>query len=154
SLIGHHGDAAMSAWNPEANDLFLEVLDRPSPEERRAFLEVACRGRPELRAQVDALLAASERAGTFLSKPVVVLGDTPLPFLGPVLDPSPCGGQFPANPSRPAAESPGTCLGPYKLLEQIGEGGMGVVYLAEQERPVRRRVALKILKPGMDSKAV
>src|SRR5262249_41265982 len=54
--------------------------------------------------------------------------------------------------SRPLAEGPGTVIGPYKLLEQIGEGGMGVVYMAEQTKPVRRKVALKIIKPGMDTR--
>ena len=58
------------------------------------------------------------------------------------------------RPTRPAAEQPGTLIGRYKLLEQIGEGGMGVVYVAEQTEPVRRRVALKIIKPGMDTKQV
>ncbi len=53
--------------------------------------------------------------------------------------------------ARPIIEGPGTSIGPYKLLQEIGEGGMGVVYMAEQEKPVRRRVALKIIKPGMDS---
>src|SRR5436305_2442123 len=55
---------------------------------------------------------------------------------------------------RPVAEGPGARIGPYKLLQEIGEGGFGVVYLAEQEEPVRRRVALKIIKPGMDSRQV
>jgi len=53
--------------------------------------------------------------------------------------------------ARPITEGPGSRIGPYKLLQEIGEGGMGVVYMAEQERPVRRRVALKIIKPGMDT---
>jgi serine/threonine protein kinase len=52
------------------------------------------------------------------------------------------------------SEGPGVVIGPYKLLQQIGEGGMGVVYMAEQQKPVRRRVALKIIKPGMDSRLV
>ena len=56
--------------------------------------------------------------------------------------------------TRPAARAPGTVIGPYKLLEQIGEGGMGVVYMAEQTEPVRRKVALKIIKPGMDTRQV
>ena len=54
----------------------------------------------------------------------------------------------------PVSEAAGTQIGPYKLLQQIGEGGMGVVYMAEQQKPVRRRVALKIIKPGMDSRQV
>ena len=54
----------------------------------------------------------------------------------------------------PLAEGPGTAIGPYKLLEPIGEGGMGVVFMAEQTRPVRRRVALKVIKPGMDTSQV
>ena len=57
-------------------------------------------------------------------------------------------------PRDPSPKAPAHCIGPYKLLEKIGEGGMGVVYMAEQEQPVRRRVALKIIKPGMDSEQV
>jgi len=60
----------------------------------------------------------------------------------------------PPNLSGPTAEKPGTVIGPYKLLQQIGEGGMGVVYMAEQTEPVERRVALKIIKPGMDTRQV
>src|SRR5262249_31877597 len=59
-----------------------------------------------------------------------------------------------ATTDQPAGEGPGTVIGPYKLLEQIGEGGFGVVYMAEQTEPVRRKVALKILKPGMDTRQV
>src|SRR5262249_7981389 len=55
---------------------------------------------------------------------------------------------------QPVREGPGTLIGPYKLLEQIGEGGMGLVFVAEQQQPVRRRVALKVIKPGMDSRQV
>ena len=64
-------------------------------------------------------------------------------------------GAAPVAPSRPPiGEGPGTLIGPYKLLEQIGEGGFGVVFMAEQQQPVRRKVALKIIKPGMDTRQV
>jgi hypothetical protein len=59
-----------------------------------------------------------------------------------------------ATTDPPAIERPGTVIGPYKLMEQIGEGGMGLVFLAEQQHPVRRRVALKVIKPGMDTRQV
>ena len=65
-------------------------------------------------------------------------------------------GTFLESPARATGvdESPGTTIGPYKLLEQIGEGGMGVVFMAEQTRTVRRRVALKVIKPGMDTRQI
>ena len=59
-----------------------------------------------------------------------------------------------ATATRPVTEGPGSCIGPYKLLQPIGEGGMGVVFMAEQARPVRRKVALKLIKPGMDTRQV
>src|SRR5262245_50374518 len=110
--------------------IFAEALDLPSPEARAAFLEAACSGDAALRARVERLLKSHTGAGSFLEKPVPVTTDEPL------------------------TERPGTIIGAYKLLQQIGEGGMGVVYMAEQEHPVRRRVALKIIKPGMDSRQV
>jgi serine/threonine protein kinase len=122
----------MAAWNPEANDIFLKAVEIPSREHRQAYLAAAC---PDdaLRGQVHALLEASARAGSFLEAPapdLVVTADEPL------------------------AERPGTVIGPYKLLEQIGEGGFGVVFLAEQQEPLRRKVALKVLKPGMGTRQV
>src|SRR4029079_2603352 len=84
------------------------------------------------RAEVEALLEAGDRAGDFLQSPVAAV----------TVD------------HQPLAEPPGTVVGPYKLLEQIGEGGFGVVFMAEQQRPVRRKVALKVLKPGMDTRQV
>src|SRR5206468_7695606 len=94
-------------------------------------------------------------AGSFLEKPPPDLGATVGSQTGPQLDengPSPAAGRSP-GPRFPT-EGPGTVIGPYKLLQQIGEGGMGTVYLAEQTRPVQRKVALKVIKPGMDSKQV
>jgi serine/threonine protein kinase/tetratricopeptide (TPR) repeat protein len=120
------------SWNPEVNELFLKALEIGSPEERRSYLDAACRG--DLRPQVEALLCASEKAGSFLECPLADLSET-------VDDPV-------------VTERPGTVIGPYKLLEQIGEGGFGVVFMAEQSQPIRRKVALKVLKPGMDTRQV
>jgi serine/threonine protein kinase len=114
--------------------VFSEALDLPR-EERAAYLERACGGRSALRERVEALLASHDRLGDFLEQ-------------------SP---QTMAAQSRVAAasgEGAGDRIGGFKLLQQIGEGGCGVVHMAEQEEPVRRRVALKIIKPGMDTKSV
>jgi serine/threonine protein kinase len=116
-------------------DLFIAALKKPDVAERAAFLDEACGGDAGLRAQVEALLREHEQLGSFLEAPA------PPPVLT-------------VDEELPLREGPGTVLGPYKLLEQIGEGGMGVVYLAEQTQPVRRRVALKVLKPGMDTRQV
>ncbi|MBI2929341.1 MAG: protein kinase, partial [Verrucomicrobia bacterium] len=111
-------------------ELFHEAKARAAAGELDRFLLEACRNEPELREQLLSLLQAHEQMGSFLQPPRT---------------------QFPANPPT---EHPGDKLGHYKLLEQIGEGGCGVVYLAEQTEPVRRRVALKVIKLGMDTKAV
>jgi serine/threonine protein kinase/tetratricopeptide (TPR) repeat protein len=142
----------MTTWNPKANDLFLKVLELGSPEQRRASLDQACAGNPELRAQVEALLRASERAGRFLERPALARADhDQWPSVNQDGPPGqPPGAAFP----EPFRHGPRTRIGPYKLLQPIGEGGMGVVYLAEQEQPVRRQVALKIIKPGLDSEQV
>ena len=84
--------------------------------------------------RVGTLLRMQEESPSFMESPLV--GGDPTLDMGPVL------------------ERPGTQIGPYKLLEEIGEGGMGVVYMAEQKEPVRRKVALKIIKPGMDTREV
>ena len=111
--------------------LFAEALEHPTPEARQAFLEATCGDDAGLRHRVENLLKSHTGAGSFLRKALAVteMGQT-------------------------LTEGPGTVIGPYKLLQQIGEGGMGVVYMADQETPVRRRVALKIIKPGMDSREV
>src|SRR5262245_58573446 len=115
-------------------DLFIAALQKDTPRERQLFLEQACGQDAALRRGVQALLDVHARAGSFLESPHA--GPA-----APVKEPAP-------------REGPGTMAGPYKLLEQIGEGGFGVVFMAEQQRPVRRQVALKVLKPGMDSKQV
>jgi serine/threonine protein kinase/tetratricopeptide (TPR) repeat protein len=114
--------------------VFAAVLQKPSAQERAAYLDQACADNPLLRRRVEALLKAHDQAGSFLQAP-------------------------PARPQgtdayEPIKERPGTVIGPYKLMEQIGEGGMGLVFVAEQQHPVRRKVALKIIKPGMDSQQV
>ncbi|HEV3078139.1 MAG TPA: protein kinase, partial [Gemmataceae bacterium] len=114
--------------------LFAAVLEKPTRAERAAYLEGACGGDLGLRARIEALLDAHEASGGVLDAPPAVL--------------------TPTTGYRPLTEGPGTVIGPYKLLQQIGEGGMGVVYMAEQQEPVRRKVALKIIKPGMDSQQV
>ena len=112
--------------------IFTSALTKATPEERAAYLDQACGPDAELRRHVESLLEADGQAAGFLN------GSAPAATID----------------QPPAFEQPGTFIGPYKLLQQIGEGGMGVVYMAEQQEPVRRKVALKIIKPGMDSQQV
>jgi serine/threonine protein kinase/tetratricopeptide (TPR) repeat protein len=114
-------------------EIFHEAIGRNVPEQRAAYLEQACAGNPALLASVNALLRANVGASGFLGNPISPLGGT--------LD-------------GPIRERPGTIIGRYKLLEQIGEGGFGVVFMAEQQEPVRRKVALKVIKLGMDTRQV
>src|SRR5215207_2607887 len=116
--------------------LFEQAKLQAAGEERDQFLVVACGDDANLRAEVDDLLRAHESAGSFLNAG------------------SPVSSQFEAEFARLKPEEAGDRIGNYKLLEQIGEGGFGIVWVAEQERPVRRRVALKIIKLGMDTKEV
>ena len=120
-------------------DIFLAALDHASPEERASFLDRACGPDSARRASVEALLA-SHKDDAFLETPVVDFHRTTEGLTGPT-----GGVQF---------EKPGDVIGRYKLLQQIGEGGVGTVFMADQETPVRRRVALKVIKPGMDTKSV
>jgi serine/threonine protein kinase len=138
----------MSATTRTAKEIFMAAVKLPA-EQRDAFLDQACAGDPDLRRRVSELLRAHQEIGSFLEKPAVEQ-----PVTGAYRPaPDDAGPADPVAP-LPITEGPGTRIGPYKLLQQIGEGGMGVVYMAEQEHPVRRRVALKIIKPGMDSTQV
>jgi tetratricopeptide (TPR) repeat protein len=129
----------MPGWNPRANELFLNALDLPSPIERQAYLDTACGTDAPLRQAVEALLQAHAAAGSFLERPENTAG--------PVTDP--------AAPAAPQEDTPGAFIaGRYKLLQQIGEGGMGTVWMAEQLEPIRRQVAVKLIKPGMGSAEV
>ena len=119
---------------PDMETIFNAALDLTDAKERRAYLDDTCGGDRDLRERVEALLTAHEQAGDFLDPGK--LDKAAVEGIGEI------------------AEQPGTIVGRYKLLELIGEGGFGSVYMAEQTEPVRRKVALKIIKLGMDTKQV
>jgi serine/threonine-protein kinase len=122
----------MNATPMKARDIFLAAV-KMSPEAWPAYLAEACGGDEELRRRVANLLQAHQEAGSFLAP------DAPPPV---------------ATVDEPIGERLGTVVGPYKLMEQIGEGGMGLVFVADQQHPVRRKVAFKVIKPGMDTRQV
>jgi hypothetical protein len=113
-----------------AREILADAVEKPDPAERAAFVAQACGADPELRQLVDALVQAHEQAGGFLQQTIAIGKDN---LIG---------------------EGPGTLIGRYKLLQQIGEGGFGLVFMAEQLEPVQRKVALKIIKAGMDTREV
>src|SRR5262245_31751777 len=115
-----------------AKAIFMTALDKSDPVERASYVAEACGDDDILRRRVEVLLKAHGDPGSFLAGPAAPA----------------------AVPDEPNAERAGAVIGPYKLLEQIGEGGFGVVFMAEQQHPVRRKVALKVLKPGMDTRQV
>jgi eukaryotic-like serine/threonine-protein kinase len=128
-----------AAWGYDMNEqslpeesIFLSAIELESAAERAAYLHRACGDNVKLRAEVEALLQANLKSGDLLD-----LIESPDDTV-----------------DRSIAERPGSIIGQYKLLQQIGEGGMGVVFMAQQERPVRRQVALKVIKPGMDTRQV
>jgi serine/threonine protein kinase len=123
----------MSETLTKEEAIFHAALEIEAGDQRSAYLDAACGNREELRRRVESLLRHHAGAEGPLDRPPVNLA---------------------TSADEPIAEGPGTVIGPYKLLEQIGECGMGLVFMADQTQPVRRRVALKILKPGMDSRQV
>src|SRR5678816_4164350 len=130
-------DSMPENTNPE-DDLFEAALLRSPGPERAAFLDAECRSDPELRARVELMLEGHLNAKDFLET---------LP--GRVAPEREC-----ASPDTAGVEQVGSHIGPYKLIQKLGEGGCGLVYLAEQNQPVRRRVALKVIKLGMDTRSV
>ena len=113
--------------------IFKAAVKLP-PDRRAAYLDQACGSDAALRGEIESLLHAHDATCAFLE-------DVPP-------------GPEPTEDYQPNAERPGTVIGPYKLMEQIGEGGFGLVFVAEQKHPIRRRVALKIIKPGMDTREI
>jgi len=141
--------------------IFQQALDL-EPAGRAAFLDRACADHPEAKARVEVLLKALDDAGSFLEEAVTPAGtdggaspaDDSLSDPTAAYDPTPDADFTVSVGPSPTAVPTGTRIGPYKLLQVIGEGGMGLVYMAEQEHPVRRKVALKVIKPGMDTAQV
>src|SRR5262245_19150863 len=121
----------MTVQIPDARQIFLEAVENHSPEQWRAFLDVACVDDTALRQRVETLLVAHGQFNELFD-----------------------GAGLIATLDNSAGERPGIQIGPYRLLQQIGEGGFGVVFMADQTEPVRRRVAVKLIKPGMDTRQV
>src|SRR5882762_9175168 len=113
--------------------IFVAIVEQPSAQ-WEALLDEACGNDPELRQQVALLLKAHVEGEGILDRNEA--------------------GRTPTGVFESMSECPGTVIGPYKLLQQIGEGGMGTVFMAEQTQPVQRKVAIKVIKPGMDSRQV
>jgi eukaryotic-like serine/threonine-protein kinase len=120
----------MSVEHERLKEILAEAASEETAAARAAYLDAACQGDTALRQQVEGLLAAHNEAGDFLEQPVLPPAEAPI------------------------GVGPGSVVGRYKLLEEIGEGGFGVVFMAEQQAPVRRKVALKIVKAGMDTREV
>ena len=155
----------MASPDPRLMTVFSDALERSDPAVRAAYLDGACRGNAELRRLVEELLAAHDGAGRFLEPGPPEVPEPPRPRLSPIpakprAGPLPPRGRsrsimirrpgLPGSPAasiRLAAEAEGTVIaGRYKLLQQIGEGGMGTVWMADQTEPVRRRVAVKLIR--------
>ena len=134
----------MNDVDPLEEVIFNAARQLGNPDKCRQYLDLACEGRPELRHRIERLLRTSDEADAFFGRTATFTESVAAPVK-----------ELAGAPVRaPTLEQSGTRIGRYKLLEQIGEGGFGVVFMAEQEEPVRRRVALKLIKLGMDTKQV
>src|SRR5437763_17018422 len=114
----------MNADVAKARSIFLDAVENHRPQGWEAYLDDACAGNPELRQRVAVLLEAHAKANSLLDEP---------------------GAGLLSTVETTIPEGPGTVIGPYKLLEQIGQGGFGAVFMAEQKEPIRRKVALKVI---------
>jgi hypothetical protein len=137
----------MSTRIPREKAVYCQALEITDPEQRRQFLNQACGADEALREQVERLLGLSQSAGDFFSECHSALEAA-------AADADPAQVPLAAASALEAEAQESGRIGPYKLLQKLGEGGCGVVYMAEQEQPIRRRVALKIIKLGMDTKSV
>ncbi|MCG6158013.1 serine/threonine-protein kinase [Rubinisphaera margarita] len=125
--------------NPTERAIFLQAVEEENLDDRQAYLDSACGDDRELRASIEALLAAHDEPAALLDHPIGADDSHPTLLI--------------SVPGE-SIDQISSQIGPYKLKEQIGEGGFGLVFVAEQEQPVRRKVALKIVKPGLGSKAI
>ena len=123
----------MNGWNSQANDIYLKAREIEASRAREAFLDEACSDDERLRQEVDSMLAADHSKDGFMDVPATAIHARTIDRL---------------------IARVGTQVDNYKLLQEVGEGGFGIVYMAQQTEPVKRRVALKIIKPGMDSREV
>src|SRR5215831_2376756 len=142
----------MNTARQQEEEIFDAALEIANTAERNALLDRACADKPQLRARLEKLLAAHERAERFFSDcvPARVVSNEGLLFSDGVDQPGLNGDEE----NHPVKDLIGSWVGPYKLLQNIGEGGCGVVYMPQQEKPVRRRVALNNIKLGMDTRNV
>jgi eukaryotic-like serine/threonine-protein kinase len=130
----------VSSDQPREEDLFCAAAGIPEPAQRAAYLDQACGNDAALRQRIATRLRRHFETKSVLPAPPP--GEAPTATSAPIVG------------TAGIVEQPGTRIGPYTLLEVLGEGGMGTVFMAEQTQPVKRRVALKIIKPGMDSRQV
>ncbi|HWH69662.1 MAG TPA: protein kinase, partial [Candidatus Sulfotelmatobacter sp.] len=135
----------MDSGTAKEQALFAAALEIAQPAEREQFLEQSCRGDAELRRALTQLLAAHAKSERLFSPGVSrLVTEAGAELRGMAL----------GDVALPAAEAIGACIGRYRIVQLLGEGGCGLVYLAEQEQPVRRQVALKVIKSGMDTRSV